>query len=472
MNREKKLIQNTVIIAIGKISTQCVTFLLLPVYTAMLSTEDYGLVDLLNVCITLMVPFISLQLSVALFRFLLDAKNEKERSEIVSNVFTVVLINIVLFVLGFSVVTQFFTVQYEYYLALGLIANILAEITLQYARGMGNMIMYSLTSFIIASINIGCNIVMIVVLHMGGISILIATIISNLIGALFVTFRLKIYRNVQFSLVNRNMVKELVQYSYPLVPNAISWWITNTSDRLLISGIIGTGANGIYAIANKIPNVYIVIFNIYNLAWTESLSRSIHDSDAEEYINKIYHSSFRLLSGFVVGLIVCISLCFDIIIGANFKEAYHLILILIIAMFINSLCSMYGGIFTAYKKTGSIGKTTVYGAIINIIINVALIQWIGLYAAAISTVFAYIVILYKRKKEADQLVRITYSWRYLCSLAVMLTIVSAGYLSHQTVVNLILLVVVTIWFVCINKEILQNGFTMVKKKLGQRSEIV
>ena len=48
MNREKTLVKNTLIITIGKICTQLITFLLLPLYTGILSTEEYGVVDLLN----------------------------------------------------------------------------------------------------------------------------------------------------------------------------------------------------------------------------------------------------------------------------------------------------------------------------------------------------------------------------------------------------------------------------------------
>ena len=48
MSKEKQLLKNTAIVSIGKIATQLITFFLLPVYTAVLTTEEYGIVDLLN----------------------------------------------------------------------------------------------------------------------------------------------------------------------------------------------------------------------------------------------------------------------------------------------------------------------------------------------------------------------------------------------------------------------------------------
>ena len=53
MNREKLLIKNTAIVSLGKICTQLITFFLLPLYTAVLSTEEYGVVDLLNTLVGL-----------------------------------------------------------------------------------------------------------------------------------------------------------------------------------------------------------------------------------------------------------------------------------------------------------------------------------------------------------------------------------------------------------------------------------
>ena len=57
MNREKLLIKNTAIVSLGKICTQLITFFLLPLYTAVLSTEEYGVVDLLNTLTSLLLLY-------------------------------------------------------------------------------------------------------------------------------------------------------------------------------------------------------------------------------------------------------------------------------------------------------------------------------------------------------------------------------------------------------------------------------
>ena len=78
MSKEKTLVKNTFIISIGKICTQLITFFLLPVYTAYLSTEQYGIVDLLNTLVSFLLPIITLQLEQGAFRLLIDFRKDKE----------------------------------------------------------------------------------------------------------------------------------------------------------------------------------------------------------------------------------------------------------------------------------------------------------------------------------------------------------------------------------------------------------
>lgn len=89
MTKENTLIKNTIIVTIGKICTQLVSFFLLPLYTALLSTEEYGVVDLLNTLVNLIVPVFIMQMDQGIFRFLIENrdKEEKESAYHCDNVF-------------------------------------------------------------------------------------------------------------------------------------------------------------------------------------------------------------------------------------------------------------------------------------------------------------------------------------------------------------------------------------------------
>ena len=87
-NTNKALFKNTGIIAIGQISTKIVNFLLLPLYTALLTTQEYGLVDILSTYSALIVVIVGLQINQAVFRFLVtNRKNKEKLIEICSTTF-------------------------------------------------------------------------------------------------------------------------------------------------------------------------------------------------------------------------------------------------------------------------------------------------------------------------------------------------------------------------------------------------
>lgn len=81
MSRSKELVKNTAILTIGKMCTQFVSFLLLPLYTALLSTEEYGIVDLFTTYIALILPLVCWQLDQGIFRFMIDCREDETKTK-------------------------------------------------------------------------------------------------------------------------------------------------------------------------------------------------------------------------------------------------------------------------------------------------------------------------------------------------------------------------------------------------------
>ena len=81
--REKSLIKNTIIITIGTVCTKLITFLLLPLYTHILSASEYGMVDLFNTIISFLLPIVSLQIEQAVFRNLLEVRDKAEQQKVI-----------------------------------------------------------------------------------------------------------------------------------------------------------------------------------------------------------------------------------------------------------------------------------------------------------------------------------------------------------------------------------------------------
>ena len=104
MNREKSLFKNTIIITIGKICTQLITFFLLPLYTGVLSTSEYGIVDFLNTIVSLCLPIVTLQIEQATFRELIEVREDKEKEKfIISSSIITVMFQCAIFLILFFI---------------------------------------------------------------------------------------------------------------------------------------------------------------------------------------------------------------------------------------------------------------------------------------------------------------------------------------------------------------------------------
>lgn len=469
MNREKSLIKNTMIITIGKISTQLITFFLLPVYTAILSTEEYGIVDLLNTLVSLCLPIITFQIEQAVFRKLIDSRmNELEVKKTISTTFYTILIQSLVYLIFFFLIAQFVHNQYKYFLVTNVIACIFSNTLLQIARGLGDNKKYAIGSFITAFITVILNVVFIVSFKWGAYGMLLATLIGNIMCSLYIFKAERLYKYISFKIYSKELLKSLWKYSLPLIPNAISWWIFNSSDRIIVTTVLGIAQNGILSAAYKFSSVYITLYNIFNMTWTESASLHINDKDNSEFFSKIINVTLKLFTTICFGIIACMPFAFPIMINEKFGEAYNQIPILMLASVFNVIAGLLSVIYIAKKDTKSVAKTSIVAAIINIIVNLGLINVIGLYAASISTLVSYLVMAIYRLHDVKKYIKIELDKKFLKLAFVMLIILFISYYINNIYINITVLFVTTSISFVINKDSIQFVINIINKKINKK----
>ncbi|HEM3619000.1 TPA: polysaccharide biosynthesis C-terminal domain-containing protein [Streptococcus suis] len=458
MSRERKLVKNTAIVALGQIGTKFISFFLLPLYTAVLSTEEYGTVDLLNTYVSLLIPIIFLQMDQAIFRFLIDhRKDNEEKTKLISTVFFTVALHAILYLIVFGIVGNFIHNPYKYFLATNVVTSMFSSMLLQTSRGLGDNVAYSLGSLVSGAGTIVLNVMFIVVFRWGAYGMLFATMLANILCMIFVFFKLKVYKYLSLMAWNRSILNSIWKYSIPLVPNALSWWIINASDRTIVSQFLGVAANGVYSASNKFSAIVITFFSIFNMTWTESASMYIKDNDSSEYFSNIINVTIKLFTSICLLVIAIMPFSFSFFItGSSFAEAYMQIPILLIATLFNIIVSLLGSIYVALKKSNEIAKTSIYSAIINIVINILLIRYIGLFAASISTLLAYLSMSIYRYIDVQKYVRIKIDFTYVIIILPLIILVLFTYYLNNMVlcfVSLLLTLSLGLYF---NKNILRQ----------------
>ena len=404
MKRTKELIFNTIIIGLGKFGTKILTFLLLPLYTSCLTTEEYGLYDLLTIIALFLTPVITLLMEEAMFRFLIDAKNKNEKEEIISNTIFYIIISTISIIVIVFIIFSIYELKYKYLFIFYLICSVMEATRNALTRGIGKIKIFSISSFFNSFIMLSLKLIFLLVFNYGVEGLLTSYIIATTLVSLIVFYKVDFLKYCNVKKINKNKMKEMAKYSLPLVPNSISWSIINLSDRIIISYTLGVDANGIYSVSHKFPSVVDSIYSFFYTAWKESASKTLSDENPSEFYNLVLDNLTRILFSFVLIILSVLPFVFDILIKGGFSSAYIYIPILMIAVYFSNMSGYYGGIFIAYKETKIMGTTTVIAAIINIIINILCIWYIGIWAAAISTLLSNLYVYYYRKYKIKKYV--------------------------------------------------------------------
>lgn len=433
MNKNRELVSNTLILSIGQFVPSILNIILLPILTENLSTKEYGIYDVVIMFITLLVPICTIQLQQATFRYLIISNSEDDKVELITNtiVFESLLI-VLLYPIIFVLLKLYFK---EWNLCISicilLFGQSLYRIEGQIARGVGKNTVYSIGIIIYSLINISIIIGLLLFRKITYITIIYSQGIAYVLSGIIIFFLTNTWKYLKIKKINGKKIKELVQYSIPIVPSSISLWIVNLSDRLIITLFLDVAANGIYSVANKIPNMYASVYSVFNLAWTETAVKTYNEGNAEEYFNQLFDSLFKIMIGSLSILIAFNYIVFKLFVRGDFNDAFLQVPILYVGVFVNSLVSFYGAIYISIAKTKNIGISSVIGALLNIVINVVLIKKIGLYAASISTVVSYLVILYFRIQDLKQYIKLVYNKRtIIVGLMVLILIITISYFNN------------------------------------------
>jgi len=468
MSRQKDLAKNTAILTVGKVCTQCISFFLLPLYTAILSAEDYGTFDLFVTYATLLLPLINWQLDQGLFRFMLDYRgNKDEQKKLFSTLLLSSTVQNIIYVVLFICIEPFLKIENAYFLLLYVVLQVYNALFLQFVRGLGYSIKYTIASFISASATTVLNVIALVFLRMGLQGLFVSTLTAQLLTLVYLVISSRSWEYFSLKNARIGIFKRVGTYSIPLIPNNLAWWVVNASDRTIISHFLGTAANGIYSVANKFPNVFINFYNILNLSWTETVSLHYNDEDRDEFLTDTMTSLVKLFVAACLGIVACMPFVFPIMVNAKYSAAYNQILILMYAMLFRVLVGLYSCVYVAQKNAKKIAYTSISAAIINITVDLLLINKIQVFAASLSTLIAFLSMFIVRYIDVNKAVHMRIK-KPIAIGSILLSIMMVGtYYCNNKVIQFVALCITALYAVVTNMDLLKSGVNLVKSRLGK-----
>lgn len=404
--KNKYLLKNTIALSIGNFGSKLITFLLVPLYTNILTLAEYGTIDLITVITTVLVPIITLNIHEAVMRFMMDKDSDSNSILSIGIIMSLITFVICLLIFPiFSIVNV--TSKYSVLLVLYMFSFAISNIFMCYIRGKEKLFDYSIIGIVQSLLIATFNIFFLLYLKAGIKGYIISYVLAYLITSIICIIRGKIFFNYHFSF-NSNLARSMLKYSVFLIPNSLMWWIINSLDRFMVSSIISIDANGIYSVSYKIPTILITLTTIFNQAWMFSAIKE-NDSNKDEkndYTNTIYSGLFNIVISISLFVLLILKPLMKIYVGKDFYSAWLYTPSLIIGAFFLTLGTFISNEYTANKDSLGFLKSSSIGAVLNLILNFVLIPKIGIFGAAIATCLSYISVFIFRYFDTKKYIKL------------------------------------------------------------------
>ena len=392
MDKYKKLASNTLILSIGMFSSKLLVYFLMPLYTAILSAEQYGTADLITNAANLLIPFCCIGITYGVFRFAAD--NEENHKTIFSSGVVVLLASSIVFLLASPVIsTVSYFKDYSWLIAFYVVSSNFHTLCKEYIRAKGRMKLYAVQSILGTALTVAFNLLFLIPMGLGVTGYVLSVAVADAIGTVFLIVYAKLYNDFSIKAVSKLKIKEMLRYSLPMMPTTVIWWITNVSDRFIVTAICGSAANGLYSAAYKIPTIIALVAGVFNEAWQFSaISESKDEKGVSGFFSEVFEKYQAILFLGCSMLIPFTQLATMILLDKSYYEAWSFMPVLLVATVFSSLVTFIGTIYTVKKRTMMSFVTAALGAGLNVGLNFLMIPSMGAQGAGIATAISYFAV--------------------------------------------------------------------------------
>ncbi|MBL1056153.1 oligosaccharide flippase family protein [Ligilactobacillus agilis] len=404
MKKYSYLLKNLGLLTLSSFASRILSFILVPLYTSILSTEQYGVYDMFNTTIMLLIPILTIDIVDAVLRFSLDKDKNQHEVFAAGNKMIVISIVIVILFLMINKVLNIFPIVNEYSILFLLmyIFTGYSQLLQYYARGVEKVAALAVSSVIASVVSLSLNILFLVYFKWGLVGYFYATIFGLAIPTIYLVIDLKVWKIIHFVSKNNTLEKDMMKYSAPLVLNAVSWWMNNSSSRYIVIFLCGMAQNGIFSVGYKIPSILNVFQSIFNQAWTLSSVKEFDSEDKEGFFARTY-TVYNFMMVFVCSMLILLTkLLAAILYAKDFYVAWKIVPFLMIAIVFGSISGLLGGIFSAVKDSKAYSVSTTVGAVVNILFGFIGVYFFGVVGAAFSNAISFGVVWLMRVKKVKE----------------------------------------------------------------------
>lgn len=412
----KSLIKNTGILAVSNFASKILVFLLVPLYTSILTTSEYGIYDIVISSIGLVYPILTANIVDGVMRYSMD--QDKSKGEVALIGVKYIVISFVIFALGLTAVhfIPYFSMVHD--LELLIFAYYFSYVCYQFfsqlAKGMERVTSMAVAGLISTVVMLSTNILFLLVFRWQLKGFFAANFLALMIPAIYLAFSLRFKDMLKGVLINKPLNREMLTYCFPLVFSTIGWWINSAFDKYVVTFMCGIAANGILSVAYKIPGILNSVVGMFGQAWQISAIKEYGSKDSKEF----YSNLIDLMNGIMcIGcgvLIIFSKPLAGILYKGDFYAAWQYAPFLLISTVFNTNSGMIGPMLAAKKDSKAMAVSAIVGTVVNVILNIVLVYFIGIQGATIATAISSFVIYEIRRKSVGDALEIPDYYRLIC----------------------------------------------------------
>ncbi|VTX72618.1 Polysaccharide biosynthesis protein [Actinomyces naeslundii] len=391
------LLGNTLVFALGGLAVKAVSLVLMPLYTTALTAGEYGTAELLNSAIEIVLPLLSAGVVEALYRFSID--DDVPKDELFANSLLVLggggLCTGVLCALG----SVLWNMEHAGSFFVLFCSVCLFKATTQLARGLGHVRRFVAYGLINALAMVVSTYLLLVRARLGVEGYLWSFAIGYLMGGLAAFLGSAEYRLLAPFRLDRALLRRMLVYSLPLVPNLLSWWLVSVSGRYVVLWGSGVVAAGLFTAASKMPALVNIVASVFQQAWQYSTAREIDSPDRGAFFGVVMRG-YSLATLTVAGLVIALNRPISrVMLQSEFAEGWRYVPLLMLVASFGVISIFFESFYQALKNSGVLMASTALGAVVNVILGVALVPFMGPWGAGLAGAVAYMLVLVVRARD-------------------------------------------------------------------------
>ena len=466
-NRIAFLLGNTLVFALGGLAIKAVSLVLMPLYTTALTAGEYGTAELLNSAIEIVLPLLSAGVVEALYRFSID--DDVPKDELFADSLVVLGGGVVCAGAACALGHVLWNMEHAGSFFVLFCSVCVFKATTQLARGLGHVRRFVAYGLINALAMVVSTYLLLVRAHLGVEGYLWSFTIGYLVGGLVAFLGSAEYRLLAPFRLDRDLLRRMLVYSLPLVPNLLSWWLVSVSGRYVVLWGSGVVAAGLFTAASKMPALVNIVASVFQQAWQYSTAREIDSPDRGAFFGSVLRG-YSLATLSTAGLVIALNRPISrVMLQAEFAEGWRYVPLLMLVASFGVISIFFESFYQALKNSGVLMASTALGAGVNVVLGVALVPFMGPWGAGLAGAVAYMLVLVVRARDLRRRInlpidrlRLTYQLALLISITACMSFDGGSWLTAVVWVCLILLATSDI-------TVLTNSARAVTESLRRRS---